>query len=385
MPSLPPQPIGVSEPFLAILDRVSNTAALEKPVLVVGERGTGKELIASRLHFLSPRWEQVYVSVNCAAFTDTELDEELFGQTFLDGREDTNGRFYEADGGTLFLDNVDVIPPRLQEKMMRAVEYGQYEAHGEAATQEVDVRVIAATGVDLPAAVARGQFRADLLDRLAFDVITLPPLRVRPDDILPLSEFFGRKIAVDLGAESFPGFSSEAIEALRGRTWPGNVRELKSVIERSTARAWLDDETLSEPISTLIFDPFAGPYRLRDRVIPPQARPQAPVQTVTSPYALDAPTATSETAHAAAPPASGQAIDTPMAAYTLPPIAAQAQTSVPDVPSAKGLKDRVFRFERQLLDEALRAANGHQGQAAERLELSYHSFRGLLRKHGLKK
>ena len=186
MAALPPQPIGQSQAYLAILDRVSDSAVLERPVLLVGERGTGKELIAKRLHFLSPRWEKVFITVNCAAFTDERLDEELFGQSFLDGREDTNGKFYHADEGTIFLDNIDAVSPRLQEKLMGAVEYGRYEASGEHAEQEVDVRVISASAVDLPAAVSKGTFRVDLLDRLAFEVITLPPLRARRDDILSL-------------------------------------------------------------------------------------------------------------------------------------------------------------------------------------------------------
>ena len=264
MPALPPQPIGQSQAYLEILDKVSDAAALDRPVLLVGERGTGKELIASRVHFLSPRWERVFITVNCAAFTDERLDEELFGQSFLDGREDTNGKFYHADGGTIFLDNIGTVSPRLQEKLMKAIEYGRYEASGEHSEQEVDVRVIAATVKDLPLAVQQGEFRADLLDRLAFSVLTLPPLYSRREDILPLSEHFGRKMAAELGADSFPGFTAEAREALLAREWVGNVRELKTVIERNTARSWLLDESLSEPIRHLEFDPFSSPHRLRE-------------------------------------------------------------------------------------------------------------------------
>lgn len=355
MAALPPQPIGQSQAYLAILDRVSDAAVLNKPVLVTGERGTGKELIASRLHFLSPRWERVFITVNCAAFTDERLDEELFGESFLDGREDTNGKFYHADGGTIFLDNVDTVSPRLQEKLMAAVEYGRFEASGEHSEQEVDVRVIAATAIDLPAAVKRGTFRADLLDRLAFTVLTLPPLRARRDDILPLSEHFGRKISAELGADSFPGFTAEASESLFAREWTGNVRELKAVVERNTARAWLADESLKEPIGLLKFDPFEDPHRLQDR-------PHTPSYTT--------------------PLRQTPVTDAPMAAYTLPPL----ETSEPEPPQlAASFADRVLRFERSLIDEALRASAQHQGEAAKRLELTYHQFRGLLRKHGLKK
>ena len=351
MAALPPQPIGQSQAYLEILDRVSDSAVLERPVLLVGERGTGKELIAKRLHFLSPRWEKVFITVNCAAFTDERLDEELFGQSFLDGREDTNGKFYHADEGTIFLDNIDAVSPRLQEKLMGAVEYGRYEASGEHAEQEVDVRVISASAVDLPGAVSHGTFRADLLDRLAFEVITLPPLRARRDDILPLSDHFGRKIAAELGAERFPGFAAEASEALLARDWPGNVRELKAVIERNTAKAWLTDETLSNPIGgnatgPLIFDPFASPHRLQD------AEPLPQMEAAITPPMQDA---------------------------------AHSIDDMPSLPPQTGFQTRVLAFERKLILEAMQISKNHQGKAAERLELTYHQFRGLMRKHRLKK
>jgi len=362
MAGLPPQPIGQSQAYLAILDQVSDTAALDRPVLLVGERGTGKELIASRVHFLSPRWERVFMTVNCAAFTDERLDEELFGESFLDGRDDTNGKFYHADGGTIFLDNIDRISPRLQEKLMGAIEYGRYSASGEQSEQEVDVRVIAATAKDLPQAVTYGEFRADLLDRLAFSVLTLPPLNARRDDILPLSEHFGRKIAAELGAESFPGFTAEAIEALMGRDWTGNVRELKTVIERNTAQSWLADETLSEPIGPLIFDPFTTPHPLRE----PRIKVRAIAQSSASPIAT--------------------VVDMPGSERESPSTLLSNATSHNGPPdTGSSFADRVLRFERSLIDEALRASAQHQGQAAKRLELTYHQFRGLLRKHGLKK
>ena len=344
MSSIPAQPIGQSESFHALMDRVSNTASLDRPILIVGERGTGKEMVASRLHFLSPRWEALYVKVNCAAFSDDMLDRELFGETFMDGRDDTNGRFYEADGGTIFLDNIESLSPRLQEKLMRAVEYGEYEAGGEAETQQVDVHLITATGIDLPAAVRRGEFRADLIDRLAFDVITLPPLRARREDIALLAEHFGRKISADLGADAFPGFTAEAMVTMETRDWNGNVRELKTVVERNVARAFLLDETLTNPISDLNFDPFESPYRLNDTEVSPSA------------------------------PAKIAIIDENI-----------AQTEEMPAGLSTSFNERVLVFERRLIDEALKLHDGHQGKAAAHLELTYHSFRGLLRKHGLKK
>ena len=232
---------------------------------------------------------------------------------------------------------------------MRAVEYGEYEAGGEAHTQQVDVRIVTATGKDLPAAVARGEFRVDLVDRLAFDVITIPPLRYRPEDIAPLAEHFGRKVAASLGAESFPGFSPEVMTEMEERQWTGNVRELKAVIERNVAQAFLKDESLSAPIAALQFDPFEGPFRLRDTAA------AAALNTPIYKESLDAAT-----------------IETP-------------QTSPPPMDIKASFADRVMTFERRLIDEALKLSNGHQGKAAEHLELTYHSFRGLLRKHGLKK
>lgn len=362
MTSIPAQPIGQSESFHALLDRVSDTASLDYPVIVVGERGTGKEMIASRLHFLSPRWEAQFIKVNCAAFTDQMLDRELFGETFMDGRDDTNGRFFEADGGTIFLDNIDVLSPRLQEKLMRAVEYGEFEAGGEAHTQQVDVRIVTATGKDLPAAVNRGAFRGDLIDRLAFDVITIPPLRYRTEDIAPLAEHFGRKIAGTLGAAHFPGFTAEAILKMESRAWPGNVRELKAVVERNVAQAFLKDESLSAPISTLNFNPFEGPYRLRE------AGPEvSTARDVNEDIYKETPNK---------PPMS-----TADGTGTTANITDIIHTPEKKVSFAK----RVMIFERRLIDEAMKISDGHQGKAADYLDLTYHSFRGLLRKHGLKK
>jgi len=343
MPAIASQPIGQSEQFMAILDRVSDLAVIEKPILITGEAGTGKELIASRLHFLSPRWEQVFVSVNCAAYTEVELDVELFGSSLIDGHDDTNGRFFQANDGTLFLDNIESMSPRLQEKLVRTIEYGSYEARGEIHSQDVNVRVLAATHIDLPSAVQSGHFRADLLYRLAFDVLTLPPLRARFDDITPLSEHFGKKIATELGADRFPGLSAEASETLQNYPWPGNVRELRSVIERSTARAWLKDESLSAPISELIFDPFDDKHRLTAKAEPPSGN-----SAVSNKTSLKDP------------------------------------ETLPETPN-ETFSQRVMVFERRLIDEALNLHDHHQGQAAKYLGLSYHQFRGLLRKHGLKK
>lgn len=344
---------------MRLMDRVSDYASTDRPVLIVGERGAGKELIASRVHFLSPRWESVHVIINCAAFAQDALDRELFGQTFMDGRSDTNGRFYEADGGTLFLDAVEHMPLPLQEKLMRTIEHGQIQATGELYNEQVDVRVVAATSIDLPTAVELGTFRGDLLDRLAFHVITLPPLRARRDDIPALVDFFGRSLARDLGADQFPGLTAEAQEVLSTLPFPGNIRELKSLIERSTVRAFLADESLTEPIGKLDLNPFESPHRLsRDPQSVMKGQHQTPPPMILRPQKteqepVDAPDPTVETIESPAP--------------------------------SESFQDRVMTFERRLIDEAMKTTGDHQGQAADRLGLTYHQFRGLLRKHGLKK
>ncbi|MBL8707700.1 MAG: sigma 54-interacting transcriptional regulator, partial [Rhodospirillaceae bacterium] len=185
-----PQLLGEAPAFQALLDHVSAAAPLDRPVLVIGERGTGKELIAARLHYLSRRWDRPFIKVNCAALAPDLLESELFGHeagAFTGATRRHLGRFERAHGGTLFLDEIANASLRVQEQILRVVEYGEFERVGSGETRAVDVRLIGATNIDLPAAVADGRFRADLLDRLAFDVLTLPPLRARPEDIALLA------------------------------------------------------------------------------------------------------------------------------------------------------------------------------------------------------
>src|SRR5699024_7459135 len=244
MPMPTPQPfdnaaatmLGESPAFLSLLEQVSRVAVVDKPVLVIGERGTGKELVAARLHYLSPRWDAPFVKLNCATLTESLLETELFGHeagAFTGANQRHVGRFEQADGGTLFLDELATVSLRVQEKILRAVEYGQFERVGGSRTLSVDVRIVGATNRDLPAAVRAGQFRADLLDRLAFDVLTVPPLRARASDILHLAEHFAVDISRELDRDIFPGFTDSARDELLHYAWPGNVRELKNVVERS--------------------------------------------------------------------------------------------------------------------------------------------------------
>ena len=232
--------IGESPAFLEVLELTSQVAPLSKPVLIVGERGTGKELIAARLHYLSQRWDQEFIKMNCAAISDTLMETELFGHdagAFTGAQKMHMGRFERADKGTLFLDELATTSPLVQEKLLRVIEYGEFERVGGNKTLTTDVRLIAATNEDLPALAKKGKFREDLLDRLAFDVITLPPLRARPEDILILAEHFAVAMAIDLGREYFPGFTTSARKVLRSYHWPGNIRELENAIERAVILA----------------------------------------------------------------------------------------------------------------------------------------------------
>jgi len=254
------QLIGESPAFLEVLEHVSRVAPLNRPVLVIGERGTGKELIAARIHFLSGRWDYPFIKMNCAALAESLLETELFGHeagSFTGAAKRRQGRFELANKGSLFLDELSSTSSGVQEKILRVIEYGEFERVGGSETIRTDVRIIGATNDDLPALAAKGKFRADLLDRLAFDVITLPPLRERPGDILTLANHFAVKMAGELGRDLFNGFSEHASRELLDYQWPGNVRELKNVIERAVYTCQDDNK----PIVDIIFDPFDSPWR----------------------------------------------------------------------------------------------------------------------------
>ena len=323
------QIIGEAPAFLEMLEHVSRAATLSKPGLVVGERGTGKELISSRLHFLSDRWEQRVVKVNCAALTESILESELFGHeagAFTGAAKTHIGHFERADGGTLILDELATISLRMQEKILRTIEYGEVQRVGGNETLRVDVRIVGSTNSDLQSLAAEGQFRKDLLDRLAFDVITVPPLRVRVEDILTLANAFAIHMASELKWNYFPGFSPRASSALLRNQWPGNVRELKNTIERSVYRA-KDPE---QPITRIALDPFDSPFRL------------------------------------------AQSESTP------PATRAAAKRRSPLLPT--DLKQRLVDMETALLQAALEKARFNQRLAADLLGLGYHQFRGKLRK-----
>ena len=337
MPLEPDRLLGESPAMMKTLEEVSKVAPLDKPVLVVGERGTGKELIASRLHFLSNRWEGQFLKLNCAAISDSLLETELFGHeagAFTGATRTHHGRFERADGGTLFLDELANTSPLVQEKLLRVIEYGEFERVGGNRTLHCNVRLVAATNEDLPSRAETGRFRYDLLDRLAFDVITLPPLREREEDILLLAEHFAITMANELGWDFFAGFSHRAQEALTSYAWPGNVRELKNVVERAVYRTAPD-----EAVGEIVFDPFESPYR-------PVSR-----------------------APAAAANGAARADGTALESLRLP----------------LDLKDSVQRFEIDLIEHAMEHARHNQRKAAELLGLTYHQLRGYLKKYELLK
>jgi psp operon transcriptional activator len=343
--------IGESPAFLAMLEHVSRAAKLLKPVLVIGERGTGKELITERLHYLSERWEHQLVRVNCAALTESLLETELFGHeagAFTGATRMHRGCFEQAEGGTLVLDELGTIPLRMQEKILRVIEYGEYQRVGGSKTLSSDARIVGSTNENLPALAARGRFRADLLDRLAFDVIHVPPLRARPEDIEALAYHFAINVTSELTRAYFPGFSDQALAELKNYAWPGNVRELKNTVERSIYRA--DDA--ESPVERLLFDPFESPF-------------------------------TVAAAPAAGWPAGSANIGTAPAAES-----ADDERSPPLLPPTDwpiDLRTTVSEFERELIEAALTRAQFRQTAAAELLGLSYHQFRGLLKKYQLLK
>ena len=254
------QLIGESPAFLEVLEHVSRVAPLNRPVLVIGERGTGKELIAARIHYLSGRWDYPFIKMNCAALAESLLETELFGHeagSFTGAAKRRLGRFELADEGSLFLDELSSTSSGVQEKILRVIEYGEFERVGGSESIRTNVRIIGATNEDLPVLAKNGKFRADLLDRLAFDVITLPPLRERPGDIMTLADHFAVKMAGELGKDVFNGFSEKARKELSAYNWPGNVRELKNVVERAVYTCQDDSEAITE----IVFDPFESPWR----------------------------------------------------------------------------------------------------------------------------
>jgi psp operon transcriptional activator len=261
--------------------------------------------------------------------TPSLIESELFGfekGAFTGALERRKGRFESADGGTLFLDEIGKIPSEVQEKILRVVEYGFFERVGSSESIRVDVRIIAATNADLPALAEEGKFKKDLLDRLSFEVLILPPLREREEDILILAYHFAARMAQELGWDLLPQFSEDATQALQRYPWPGNVRELKNVVERAIYRSD------SPSISSIDFNPFQ----------------------------------------------SGSAQKNASKEVILKPGVIREQCGKP---SSTPFKETVRVLEIHLVREALTRARYNQQKAARQLGLSYDQFRGLYRKY----
>ncbi|QBG37438.1 phage shock protein operon transcriptional activator [Litorilituus sediminis] len=352
--------LGQSNSFLEVLEQISQIAPLSKPVLIIGERGTGKELVAARLHYLSKRWEQSYLKLNCAALNENLLETELFGYdsgAFTGASKRHEGRFERADKGTLFLDEIANTSGLIQEKLLRVVEYGEFERVGGSRTIATDVRLIAATNEDLPSLASSGQFRADLLDRLAFDVVTLPPLRERLEDIIMLAEHFAINMARELDFELFSGFTEKAKRSMLDYHWPGNIRELKNVVERSVYRC----NNPHLPVHELVIDPFESPYRPSQRV-KTNDRVTAPAETSSQEQVQETQkTSTNE--------------DVSLISTTTP------QAINGQYPQS--LKSLSQDYEIELIQSALAHCQYNQKKTAEALELTYHQLRGYLKKYNL--
>lgn len=338
--------LGQSEAFLNFQEQISRVAPIDRPVLILGERGTGKELAATRLHFLSRRWQKPLVTLNCAALSPTLIESELFGYekgAFTGAGTRRIGRFEQADGGTLFLDEISNIPMEVQEKILRVVEYGRFERVGAVSPVHTDVRIVGAANVDLARMAQDGRFKQDLLDRLSFEVIYVPPLRVRKGDIMLLANNFAGRMAFELGFDQVPEFGKKAVQDLEAHLWPGNIRELKNVVERAVYKT-------NDPVVTRIdFSPFVSPYG---------PLPESGTPSVTR----------SEIETAGASANKRQIGD-----------AESVLAEMAGLP----LKEAVLALERFRLSQALTAARFNQKQAAAKLGLSYDQFRGLKKKHGV--
>ncbi len=357
--------LGQSNSFLEVLEQISQIAPLSKPVLIIGERGTGKELVAARLHYLSKRWEQSYLKLNCAALNENLLETELFGYdsgAFTGASKRHEGRFERADKGTLFLDEIANTSGLIQEKLLRVVEYGEFERVGGSRTISTDVRLVAATNEDLPTLAASGQFRADLLDRLAFDVITLPPLRERLDDIIMLAENFAINMARELEFELFSGFTEKAKRSLLEYHWPGNIRELKNVVERSVYRC----NNPHLPVHELIIDPFESPFR-----------PSQRIQTHDRVNALNSTQPSSNQPNTSDSSAAADEIKSAI------PTASTVNKNVTLEQFPQSLKTLSQDYEIELIQSALSHCQFNQKKTAEALELTYHQLRGYLKKYNL--
>jgi psp operon transcriptional activator len=339
--------LGQSEAFIEFQEQISKVAPIDRPVLILGERGTGKELAASRIHFLSKRWSKPLVTLNCSALTPGLIGSELFGYekgAFTGAASRKAGRFEKAADGTLFLDEIGAIPMEVQEKILRVVEYGSFERVGASDSVVVDVRIVAATNADLERMAGSGEFKQDLLDRLSFEVIYVPPLRNRKEDILMLARHFAGRMSYELGWEDIPKISGSAVRALEAYPWPGNIRELKNVIERAVYKS------STHKIEDISFNPFTSPFGDGFK-----NRDQGGVRVTSRVLKTEA-----------AEPGEGNEEFSETVARIL----------------KKPFKEAMGDLERIVLVKTLKKCRYNQRSAAKTLGLSYDQLRGLLKKHG---
>jgi psp operon transcriptional activator len=334
-----PEALGQSDIFLKTQERISQVARINRPVLITGERGTGKELAASRLHFLSQRWQNPFITLNCAALNPSVLESELFGHeagAFTGATRQRKGRFEMAMGGTLFLDEIGNMPMIVQEKILRVIEYGSFERVGGSLPVSVDVRIIAATNANLPALVKSGLFKADLLDRLSFEVISLPPLRKRQEDIVVLAQHFASRMSIELGFDSPIQFSDQVLEMLHTYSWPGNIRELKNAIERAVYK------NTHGTINSVTINPFDCEeiYSQGDTEDCQRSESDSGTVKIGSPRSFELPL--------------------------------DKQLPLPEMLAA---------IEKKYLENALVKCHYNQRKAAVDLGITYHQLRGLYRKH----
>jgi DNA-binding NtrC family response regulator len=264
--------VGSHPSMIAMYKAIARVASLNVPVVILGESGSGKELVAQSIHDLGDRVAGPFIAINCGAIPDTLLENELFGSTrgaFTDSRQDRRGALSRADGGTLFLDEIGDISPAFQVKLLRFLQDGIVTPLGAEKSHRVDVRLIAATHRDIKRLVAEGTFREDLYYRLAGYEIAVPPLRDRVSDIPLLVDHFKHRIRAEMKKDSIAGPSQSVLDVFAAHTWPGNVRELEQVIRRTV----ID--------SGAIADPAAASRALRD--IAPSSDPKPAAAAATAP------------------------------------------------------------------------------------------------------
>jgi psp operon transcriptional activator PspF len=317
------QIVGDSSAMRTVMTKIEKVAPVPRPVLVLGPRGTGKELVARAVHTLSPRASEPYVTINCAAVAESLLESELFGHeegAFTGATKQKEGKFELADGGTLFLDEIGNMSLEFQAKILRVLEYQRFERVAGSESIQVNVRVIAATNADLKQAIADGKFRADLYDRLAFEVINLPALAQRREDVPALAAHFLTQFRQEVAGITVKEISAGALDRFAQYDYPGNVRELKNIVERAVYMA--QGEVLTEADV--------------DAALPPEA--QAPSATA-------------------------------------------AFDDDPRLP----LDERVDNYEAWLCRDALERTRFKQKEAAALLGITYDQFRQRYRKYGLGK